>query len=229
MIDIVQASFNFDTPAPPEDELIAYARRIFDEMDAAAEKFLPFADYSLYLVVEEGSIKGRGKVAVFATALYFGIAQYGSFIQGLEIIARQGCAVASAVLSAASGDEMMQHVSKGQSRVNAGAASYLERLFVKVRDREIIPEEATRRALEILDPTRAELPPEAQQVIATAFESIRLNPEQLRLDLGIEEGTAPPSVPTPRRKRQMPASPHLFVFIERERKRSQPQFRKEYR
>lgn len=228
MIDIVQAYFNFDTPAPPEDDLIAFARRIFDEMDAATEKYLPFDDYSLYLAVEEGSIKGRGRVAVLATTLYFGIAQYGSFIQGLEIIARQGRAVAHAVVCAASGDEMVKHVPK-KTRVNAGAASLLERLFVKVRDREISTEEATQRAIDILDPTGAELPPEAQQKIATALESIRLNPEQLHLDLGQDEDSVPPSVPKPRRNRPMPAATHLFVVIERERKRSQPQFRKEYR
>jgi len=69
MIDIVRAYFNLDTPAPPEDDLIAYARRVFDKMDAAAEKLLSFEDYSLYLAVEEGSVKGFGKVAVYARAM----------------------------------------------------------------------------------------------------------------------------------------------------------------
>jgi hypothetical protein len=228
MIDIVQAHFNFDTPAPPEDDLVAYAKRIFDEMDAATEKFLPFDDYSLYLAVEEGSIKGRGKVAVLAGTLYFGIAQYGSFVQGLEIIARQGRAVARAIVCAASGDEMVQDASK-KTRINSGAASRLERLFIKVRDREISPTEATQRAINILDPTGTELPTEAQQKIATALESIRLNPEQLHLDLGLEDEAIPSSLPKPRRNRPMPATQHLFVVIERERKRSQLHFRKEYK
>jgi len=229
MIDIAHAYFYFDTPAPREDDLIAYARRIFYEMDAAVEKYLPFDDYSLYLAVEEGSLKGSSKVAVLAGTLYFGIGQYGGFIQGVETIARQGRAVARAVVGAASGDEMVQHLSKGNTRVDAGAVSHLERLFVKVRDREISPEEATRRALEVLDPTSAELPPEAQREIAAALESIRLNPEQLHLNLGIEEESVPPSGPTPRRKRPVPAAQHLLVVIEREEKRSQPRFRKEYR
>ncbi|MBE0585760.1 MAG: hypothetical protein IH612_18610 [Desulfofustis sp.] len=229
MIDIVRTSFHFDTPAPPEEDLIAYARRVFDKMDAAAEELLLFDDYSLYLAVEEGSIKGSSKVAVLAATLYFGIGQYGSFIHGVETIARQGRAVARAVVSAASGDEMLQHVPKGNTRVDAGAASRLERLFVKVRDREIGPEEATLLALEILDPVGAELPHGAQQEIAAAFESIRLNPEQLSLDLGIEGESVPPSVPKPRPKRPMPAVPHLLVVIEREERHSQPRFRKEYR
>ena len=229
MIDIVRASFIFDTPAPPEDDLIAYARRIFDKMDAAAEELLSFDDYSLYLSVEEGSVKGLGKVAVCAYALYQGIAQYGGFIQGVETIKRQGSAVARAVVSAASDDEMVQHAPKGRTRIDAGAASQLEGLFVKVRDREIGPKEATRRALEVLDPTGAELPPDAQNNIATALESLRLKPEQLPLDLGIEEKFVPPSGPEPRRKKPMPAEQHLFVVIEREEKRSQPRFRTEYR
>jgi len=105
----------------------------------------------------------------------------------------------------------------------------LERLFVKVRDREIGPEEATHRALDILDPTRAELPPETHREISAALKSLELNPEQLSLDLGIEQESAPPSVPGPRRERPMTAVQHLLVVIERERKRSKPQFRKEYR
>lgn len=84
MIDIVRASFNFDAPAPPEDHLIAYARRVFQEMDSAVEQHLSLEDYSLYLSVEEGSIKGIGKVALGAYALYQGIAQYGSFVQGVN-------------------------------------------------------------------------------------------------------------------------------------------------
>ena len=229
MLDIVRASFIFGTPAPPEEDLIAYARRIFDKMDAAAEEFLPFDDYSLYLSVEEGSIKGFGKVGVWVGGLYLAIGNYGGFIQGVETIKRQGSAVARAVVSAASSDVMVQHVPKGRTRVDAGVASQLEGLFVKVRAREIGPKEATRRALEVLDPTGAELPPEAPREIAAALESLRLNPEQLPLDLGIEGESFPPSGPAPRRKRPMPAEQHLFVVIEREEKRSQPRFRTEYR
>ncbi len=229
MIDIARAYFHFDTVAPTEDELIAYARRIFDKMDAAAENILPFDDYSLYLSVEEGSLKGSSKIAVVAYALYLGIGQYGSFVRGLETIAQQGRDVARAVITAASGDKMMQHMPKGTTRVDAGAASSLERLFARVRDREISPEEATRQVLEILDPTGTELPSDAQNEIATALKSIRLNPKQIQLDLETEEAPVPPSGPTQRRGRPMPDAQHLIVVIERKRKNSQPQFLKEYR
>ncbi|BCO11606.1 hypothetical protein GEOBRER4_n3730 [Citrifermentans bremense] len=228
MIDIVRASFNFDTPAPTEDQLIAYARRIFDEMDAAVEEFLPFNDYSLYLAVQEGSVKGLGKVAVAASALYVGIAQYGSFIQGVEIIKRQGCAVAEAIVSEAAKNEIGNPLPKKHTRVDAGAVSRLERLFVKVRDREIAPEEATLKALQVLDPTGAELPPEAQQEIAVALESLETYPEQLSLDLGIEEEFAPSAVPIPRPKRPIPIEQHLLVVIERKKRRSEPRLRKKY-
>ncbi len=229
MIDISRAYFYFDTVAPSEDDLIAYARRVFDEMDAAAENILPFDDYSLYLSIEEGSLKGSSKIAVVVYALYLGIGQYGSFVRGLETIAQQGRAVARAVITAASDDKMVQHMPKGTTRVDAGAASSLERLFARVRDREISPEEATRRALEILDPTGSELPSEAQKEIATALEAIRLNPKQMQLDLETEESSVPSSGPTKRRGRPMPDAQHLIVVIERKRKNSQPQFLKEYR
>lgn len=229
MIDIARAYFHFDSVAPTEDDLIAYARRVFDKMDTVAEEILPFDDYSLYLAVEEGSLKGRSRVAVVATALYLGIGQYSDFVQGLETIARQGRAVARAIVAVASDDEIVPREPKGTMRVDAGAASLIERLFVKVRDREISPEEATRQALKILDPTGTELPPDAQREIATALESIRLNPEQLHLDLDAEEASEPPSGPSPRRKGPTPDVQHLIVVIERKKKRSQLQFRKEYR
>jgi hypothetical protein len=197
-------------------------------MDDATAEFLPFDDYSLYLTVEEGSVKGLGKVAVGAYALYLGIGQYGGFIQGVETIKRQGCTVARAVVTAASDDEMIQHIPKSRTRVDAGAATRIERLFFKVRDREISPEEATRRALDVLDPTGAELPPESHRDIADALKSLGLNPEQLSLDLGIEPASAPPSIPAPQRK-PMPASQHLVVIIERVRKRGNAQLRKTYR
>lgn len=228
MIDIVRASFNFDVPAPPEDYLIAYAKRIFEEMDSAVEEYLSFDDYSLYLSVEEGSIKGLGKVALCAYALYQGIAVYGSFIQGVEIIKRQGCAVAKAIIDAASKDQAVEQAFKKHTRKDAGAASRLKQLFEKVRDREIGPEMATVQALEILDPTGTELPPEAQREIAVSIESLEKHPEQLTLELGISEEFDRPSVPSPRQKRPMPIQQHLLVVIERKRRFDEPELRKKY-
>lgn len=229
MIDIVRASFNFDAPAPPEDYLVVYAKKIFKEMDSAVEEYLPFDDYSLYLSVEEGSIKGLGKVALCAYALYEGIAQYGSFIQGVEIIKRQGCAVAQAIVDAASNDQAVEQVFKKRTRADAGAASRLKRLFEKVRDREIGPEVATLKALEILDPTGTELPPEAQREIAISMESLEKHPEQLTLELGISEEFDRPSVPASRPKRPMPIQQqHVLVVIERKRRLDEPELRKKY-
>jgi len=230
LIDIVRASFNFDVPAPPEDYLIAYARRIFKEMDSAVEEYLPFDDYSLYLAVEEGSIKGFGKVALYtAAALYTGIAQYGSFIQGVEIIKRQGHTVAQAIVNAASKDQAVAQVFKKHTQTDAGAVSRLKRLFVKVRNREIGPEDATLKALEILDPTGTELPPEAHLNIAISMESLKKYPEQLSLELGIPKESSRPSTPSPRSRRTIPIQHHLLVVIERKKKLDEPQLHKKYR
>jgi len=228
MIDIVRASFNFDAPAPPEDQLISYAKRIFQEMDSAVEQYLHFDDYSLYLSVEEGSIKGVGKVALFAYALYEGIAQYGSFIQGVEIIKRQGCAVAQAIVDAASNDQVVEQVFKKRTRTDAGAASRLKQLFEKVRDREIGPEVATAKALEIMDPTGTELPSEAKQEIANSIESLEKYPEQLTLELDVPESCDNPSFPPPRQKRPTPIQQHLLVVIERKRRLDELEVRKKY-
>jgi hypothetical protein len=67
MIDVARAFFHFDIPAPPENILVDYAQTIFDNLDAAAANLLPVPDYSLYVAVEEGSLKGGGKVAILAS------------------------------------------------------------------------------------------------------------------------------------------------------------------
>lgn len=229
MINVVRASFNIDTTAPPEDDLIAYARRIFNKMDAAAEELLSFDDYSLYLSVEEGSVKGLAKVAIIASTFINFIANYGSVIQGLETMERHGRALGRAIVAAASDDKMIQNAPRVNSRVEASAATRLKQLFVKVRDREIAPEDAAHRIMQALASTGDKLAPEDLRKLEAALESVQLNPEQLSLDLGAEEESIPPSAPAPPRNRHIPTLPHLLVVIEREEKSSQPRLRKEYR
>jgi len=73
-------------PSLPPQDFESYSTNLFDEWEKSVERTLILPDYSISLEVEEGSIKGGGKIAVALSAPYFGIGNYGSFISGLETI-----------------------------------------------------------------------------------------------------------------------------------------------
>ena len=89
MIDLGSTNFHIGVPSMPRQELRRYSTRLFDEWDEYVENTLKLPDYSLALEVEEGSVKGGGKIAVVLGALYLGIGNYGSFISGLQTIREQ--------------------------------------------------------------------------------------------------------------------------------------------
>jgi hypothetical protein len=47
MPDVSRAYFHFDVPAPPEPELVSFARSVFNDLDRAADDTFPFPDYGL--------------------------------------------------------------------------------------------------------------------------------------------------------------------------------------
>jgi hypothetical protein len=88
MIELSRAYFRFEVPAPDEANLLAFARAVFQDFDRAADQLFPLPDYAVYVAVEEGSIKGGGKILAAAGAAYLAIAQFGSFVQGVREIDR---------------------------------------------------------------------------------------------------------------------------------------------
>src|SRR5947209_4227179 len=95
MIDIGTTEFYFSVPNLPKRKLEDYSMLLFDCWERNVQDNLLIPDYSLSLEVEEGSIKGKGQIAVMVGALYFGIGNYGSFISGLQIIRNQIDSVSS--------------------------------------------------------------------------------------------------------------------------------------
>src|SRR5687768_5248849 len=69
-------------PSPPEDILEAYARSLFDSWARDIERTLVFDDYSLFMVVEEGSVSGRSVILVAAGLFINGLAKYGDVRAG---------------------------------------------------------------------------------------------------------------------------------------------------
>lgn len=86
MLNIGQTSFYIRVPSLPREQFESYSTNLFDVWESEVASAIPFDDYALSLEVEEGSITGRGKIAVAAGVLYFGIGNYGDFIGGLETI-----------------------------------------------------------------------------------------------------------------------------------------------
>jgi hypothetical protein len=89
MIDLGTTEFVIDVPSMPRAAFEAYSTQLFDEWEAYVGRKLALPDYALVLHIEEGSVKGRGKIAVILGALYLGIGQYGDFMSGLQTIRGQ--------------------------------------------------------------------------------------------------------------------------------------------
>jgi hypothetical protein len=85
MIDLGATDFYIGVPSMPQHELETYSTRLFDEWEKYMEKALALPDHSLALEVDEGSVKGRGKIAAGLIALYLGIGQYSDFVSGLRL------------------------------------------------------------------------------------------------------------------------------------------------
>src|SRR5687767_14650299 len=98
MITLARGYFNLSAPYLSEAELESYAETLFEIFDRAASLTLPLPDYGLALAVEEGSLKGKGRILATGAALYFGIGQFGSFVQGLREIRAIGGRVTGRLL-----------------------------------------------------------------------------------------------------------------------------------
>jgi hypothetical protein len=91
MIDIWKTDFVIRVPSLKRNEFKQYSSTLFDTWDGYIADSLKLTDYSISLSVEEGSIKGIGRIAAPLVVLYFGIGEYGDFISGLQTIRGQAC------------------------------------------------------------------------------------------------------------------------------------------
>ena len=79
MLDLGSTAFVIETTALPRRRLERYSTQLFDKWDHYISSIVAVPDYSIALEIEEGSIKGKGKIAVALGALYLGIgARQGS-------------------------------------------------------------------------------------------------------------------------------------------------------
>lgn len=149
MIDLGSTEFVLAIPSRPEAELRRLSSSLFDSWEAYVGSSVSIPDYSLFLEIEEGSIKGRTTIAAAATALYVGIGLYGDFVSGLKTIHEQVSATSDYVTKQAT-RSFSCPPSSATTTKRGGSLGALHRLFVKVQRGELTPEDAMLRAEKIL-------------------------------------------------------------------------------
>lgn len=179
MIDIGSTSFLIKVPSLPRKEFERYSTNLFDAWERSVEQTLILPDYSISLEVEEGSIKGGGKIAVALGALYFGIGNYGSFISGLETIRGQVSYVTNALFESARSPFGCSNVN-AKARKSGGALSRLHSLFDKVQRGVITADEAMTEAKYLFGKEGEEVPDFIGE-LRHQFENAPRYPEQLSL------------------------------------------------
>jgi len=213
MINLGETNFFIDVPSLPRFEFEDYSTRLFDEWVAYVDEVLNLPDYSLALEIEEGSVKGAGKIGIFLGALYLGIGNYGDFISGLQTIHGQVSSVGDYLAEQATKPfDSQGHEIKVKKR--SGALGQLQRLFNKVQRREITAEEAMHEA-ELLLGEEAGSNPDFMRDLQSALKEMPKLPEQLPLlEMTEQDLELVPSEKQrqPRSPRQIPIAPPSNQF-----------------
>jgi hypothetical protein len=200
LITIGEARFHLDAPDLDDQALRDYATALFVDFDVAVADLLQLSDYGIHLDIEEGSIKGYGKVFATAATLYFSIGHFGDFVQGVQEISRLMKAAVGVLLEEAPKKLGQERFELTWKRSDTGKLGRVERLFYEVKAGTLEPAVATRRVLEILG-EEDEVPENVAAEIATSIEKIKLDPKQIDLPWSTEEGVEM-AVSQPERPRQ---------------------------
>lgn len=228
MIDIGTTDFYFPVSNLSKRQLEKYSTHLFDRWERSLENNLHVPDYALSLQVEEGSIKGSGRIAVLLGALYLGIGNYGSFISGLQIIREQASSVGDFLAEAAK-NQLGYRGEKSKIRKRSGTLGSLQRLFAKVQRGEMTAEQATIEAATILGDD-AHTSPDFMRWLSQSLNEAPVFHQQIPLPL---EGAEEIPLEQPDKERiprlpQVPAGPppvHFRVQVWRESKKDKKNVR----
>ncbi|MEJ7138604.1 hypothetical protein [Amphibiibacter pelophylacis] len=229
MIDIGTTDFYFVVPSLSKRRLEKYTLQLFDRWEQSVERSLLLPDYSLLLEVEEGSIKGKGRIAAGLAAVYVDVSGYGSFIQGLQIIRDQVNTVSDALAETAE-KQIWPSRSAARTRKRGETLGSLQRLFFKVQRGDITPEEATREA-ELLIGEDAKDSPEFMSSLAESLAQAPKFHEQVPLPFESADDGHPGEQTERDRPPRRPSAPlwplptHLRVEVWRESKKQKKNHR----
>ena len=149
MVDLGSTEFHLAMPSLPEEKLRHLSTRLFDSWESYADDALSLSDYSLFLQVEEGSVRGLATVSAVLATIYFGIGNYGDFVSGLKTINEQLNATSSYLREHAPSVFSCPD-SKVTSTRQTGTLAGLQRLFVRVQSGTLTPDEAMHHAQKLL-------------------------------------------------------------------------------
>lgn len=220
MLDLGTTEFVLAIPSLPEAELRHLSTALFDEWEGYVDTALSLPDYSLFLQVEEGSVRGSAKIGALATVLYFGIGNYGDFVSGVKTIGEQ-IAATSSFLS-----EQAKHTfdcpdAQVTSRRRGGVVAGMHRLFVRVQKGDLSPEEAMAFAEQLLGDQKDEAPG-FKEALAKAFSDCpRYHKQEAFPFLADPDDSLPPvplglgQQPTPKESRpRIELGPPLHLRVE---------------
>lgn len=222
MLDVVTTSFYIKAPAFDKDDFAQYSTQLFEDWDKYVETHLNLPDYSVTLVIEEGSIKGLGRIAATAGALYLAIGNYGGFISGVQTIRDQASYITNALFDQAKQSFGCKSV-LGNSKQSGGEIYYLKSLFDRVQAGQLTSDQAIS---EVHDRWghEAENSPEFLKNLARSLDDAPHHPTQLQLLDELwepcEEKSKPRRTPhkIPRRRPELPIPQHYRIEISRQRK-----------
>jgi len=230
MIDLGTTDFFIGVPSMPRSEFRKYSTRLFDEWEDYVRRNLELPDYSLALDVEEGSVKGAGRIIVALGALYLGIGNYGDFIQGIQTIRGQVSSVGD-YLAEQAGGPFKASGCETKVRKRSGSLGQLQGLFAKVQRREMTTEEAMLEAEALFGDEAADAPgfmSDLKQSIERTplfHQQLPLLPDATEQDTGFgtlekkRKPRPPPSLPV------APPPQHLRVEVWRDSKHGQRKVR----
>jgi hypothetical protein len=89
MLDLGSSEFYLAVPSVPGSELKRLSSSLFDSWEHYVETALSLQDYSLFLQVEEGSVRGLAKIGAAIGVVYMAIGNYGDFVSGVTTIGQQ--------------------------------------------------------------------------------------------------------------------------------------------
>lgn len=209
MLDVVTTSFYIKAPAFEKDDFAQYSTQLFDEWDSYVETHLNLPDYAVTLVVEEGSIKGLGKIAATTGALYLAIGNYGGFVSGVQAIREQASYVTNALF-----DQAKQRFgcgsTRGNSKQSGGEIYYLRNLFERVQRGELTANQAV---AEVQDRWGEEAvsSPDFLKDLAESLDKAPRYPEQLPMSDDFWEPCEEVEVPVRQPKPKIPRSPEVPI------------------
>ena len=229
MINLGELHFNIDVPCLSKQELEAYSSKLFDDLDDYLTANFSLSDYSILIEVEDGSIKGKTKLGALLTVLYFGVAQYGSFIGAVQTITKQVKGAGDYLTTQINSKYALDNVRVKTSNYR-GQLGQIESLFNKVKSNKISVEVAMEKAEAILG-EEVLSSPEFVRDLNTALKNIPKDGEQLNFDqedfLTSNNEENKPDKPKPSRESRPAPDPilHNRVEIWRESKKGKKQIR----